>query len=68
MAVVDAVGIGDDPTFGRLPENLRQAADGNSNGENLLIIEGKPKLTAAFEDNFEKHLAHSKLYVGVKKE
>jgi phosphatidylserine/phosphatidylglycerophosphate/cardiolipin synthase-like enzyme len=32
------------------------------NAENLLVIEGKPKLAAAYEKNFETHLAHSKPY------
>jgi phosphatidylserine/phosphatidylglycerophosphate/cardiolipin synthase-like enzyme len=33
-----------------------------SNAENLLIIEGKPKLAAAYAKNFEAHLGHSKPY------
>ena len=34
----------------------------NSNAENPLVIDGKPKLAATYEANFEKHLAHSKPY------
>jgi hypothetical protein len=37
----------------------------NSNAENLPIIQGKPKLAEAYEENFRKHLEHSKVYEGV---
>ncbi len=33
-----------------------------SNAENLLIIDGKPKLAGAYAKNFEHHLGHSKPY------
>jgi phosphatidylserine/phosphatidylglycerophosphate/cardiolipin synthase-like enzyme len=36
------------------------------NAENLVVIENKPKLQAAYEKNFKEHLAHSKLYEGHK--
>ena len=32
------------------------------NAENLLMIEGKPKLVAAYEANFKEHLSHSTAY------
>ena len=38
----------------------------NSNAENLLVIDGKPKLARAYAENFELHLAHSKEYEGSK--
>ncbi len=41
--------------------NFTKAAE-ESNAENLLIIDGKPKLVAAYLANFEKHLAHAKPY------
>jgi phosphatidylserine/phosphatidylglycerophosphate/cardiolipin synthase-like enzyme len=34
----------------------------NENAENLLMIEGKPKLVAAYEANFKEHLSHSTKY------
>jgi phosphatidylserine/phosphatidylglycerophosphate/cardiolipin synthase-like enzyme len=43
--------------------NFTAAAD-TSNVENLLIINNKPKLYAAYEKNFQEHLAHSKKYKG----
>ena len=33
-----------------------------SNAENLLILTGKRRLTAAYQRNFEEHLGHSKVY------
>lgn len=39
--------------------NFTRAAD-EQNAENLLIIEAKPKLFAAYKKNFETHLKHSK--------
>jgi phosphatidylserine/phosphatidylglycerophosphate/cardiolipin synthase-like enzyme len=41
--------------------NFTRAAD-EQNAENLLVIEGKPKLFAAYKRNFETHLKHSKPY------
>jgi phosphatidylserine/phosphatidylglycerophosphate/cardiolipin synthase-like enzyme len=41
--------------------NFTRAAD-EQNAENLLVIEGKPKLFAAYRKNFETHLKHSKPY------
>jgi phosphatidylserine/phosphatidylglycerophosphate/cardiolipin synthase-like enzyme len=41
--------------------NFTQQAE-NSNAENLVIITGKPKLAAAYRENFELHLAHSEPY------
>ena len=38
----------------------KQAETGNA--ENLLVIEGKPKIAAAYPWNFEAHLEHSKPY------
>jgi phosphatidylserine/phosphatidylglycerophosphate/cardiolipin synthase-like enzyme len=32
------------------------------NAENLLLIEGRPKLVAAYEANFREHLSHSTKY------
>jgi phosphatidylserine/phosphatidylglycerophosphate/cardiolipin synthase-like enzyme len=37
------------------------------NAENLLIIDGKPKLAAACARNFEAHLGHPNPYAGVGK-
>ena len=34
----------------------------SKNAENLLLIDGKPKIAAAYEANFREHLAHSKAY------
>ena len=34
------------------------------NAENLVVIENKPKLQAAYEKNFKEHLSHSKPYKG----
>ena len=36
------------------------------NAENLVVIENKPKLQAAYEKNFKEHLSHSKRYEGHK--
>ncbi|HTL29496.1 MAG TPA: phospholipase D family protein [Tepidisphaeraceae bacterium] len=36
------------------------------NAENLVVIENKPKLQAAYEKNFKEHLGHSKRYEGRK--
>lgn len=41
--------------------NFTRAAE-YENAENLLVIEGKPKIVAAYERNFELHLKHSKPY------
>jgi len=41
--------------------NFTKAAE-ESNAENLLIIEGKPKLMAAYQKNFKEHLEHSQEY------
>jgi phosphatidylserine/phosphatidylglycerophosphate/cardiolipin synthase-like enzyme len=41
--------------------NFSKAAE-ESNAENLLIIDGTPKLVAAYQGNFDRHLAHSKMY------
>ena len=41
--------------------NFTRAAD-EQNAENLLIIEARPRLFAAYRKNFETHLKHSKLY------
>jgi phosphatidylserine/phosphatidylglycerophosphate/cardiolipin synthase-like enzyme len=41
--------------------NFTRAAD-EQNAENLLVIEAKPKLFAAYKKNFETHLKHSKPY------
>ena len=38
--------------------NFTKAAD-EENAENLIIIEGKPKIAAAYARNFEAHLGHS---------
>ena len=38
--------------------NFTQAAE-RRNAENLLVIEAKPKLTAAYQRNFNEHLAHA---------
>jgi phosphatidylserine/phosphatidylglycerophosphate/cardiolipin synthase-like enzyme len=34
----------------------------SENAENLLLIDGKPKLVAAYEANFKEHLSHSRPY------
>jgi phosphatidylserine/phosphatidylglycerophosphate/cardiolipin synthase-like enzyme len=34
----------------------------HANAENLLVIQGKPKIVEAYEKNFEHHLSHSKKY------
>jgi phosphatidylserine/phosphatidylglycerophosphate/cardiolipin synthase-like enzyme len=44
--------------------NFTQAAD-RLNAENVLILTGKPKLTAAYAANFEAHLKHAKPYTGI---
>jgi len=41
--------------------NFTKAAEEN-NAENLLIIEGKPKLMAAYQKNFREHREHSHDY------
>jgi phosphatidylserine/phosphatidylglycerophosphate/cardiolipin synthase-like enzyme len=41
--------------------NFTAAAE-NSNAENLVIIRDRPKLYAAYEQNFELHLGHSGTY------
>jgi phosphatidylserine/phosphatidylglycerophosphate/cardiolipin synthase-like enzyme len=41
--------------------NFTQAAE-KRNVENLLIIEGKPRLVAAYRQNFEQHLEHAQPY------
>ena len=38
--------------------NFTRDAD-TENAENLLVIDGKPKLLAAYERNFKEHLGHS---------
>ncbi len=35
------------------------------NAENLLVIEGKPAIAAAYLSNFEEHLGHSQRYTGI---
>ncbi len=42
--------------------NFTAAAE-NSNAENLLVIDGKPKLVAAYQQNFENHVSHAERYV-----
>jgi phosphatidylserine/phosphatidylglycerophosphate/cardiolipin synthase-like enzyme len=44
--------------------NFTKAAE-QKNAENLLIIEGDPKLYAKYLSNFEEHLAHSEKYEGL---
>jgi phosphatidylserine/phosphatidylglycerophosphate/cardiolipin synthase-like enzyme len=39
--------------------NFTRDAD-TENAENLLVIDGKPQLLAAYERNFKEHLGHSK--------
>ena len=41
--------------------NFTRAAE-EANAENLLVIDNKPKLYAAYLKNFEAHLAHAKPY------
>ena len=41
--------------------NFTRDAD-TENAENLLLIDAKPKLLAAYELNFKEHLGHSKPY------
>jgi len=41
--------------------NFTKAAEEN-NAENLLVIEGKPKLMAAYQKNFKEHREHSHEY------
>jgi phosphatidylserine/phosphatidylglycerophosphate/cardiolipin synthase-like enzyme len=41
--------------------NLTRESE-SENAENLLMIEGKPKLVAAYEANFKEHLSHSAKY------
>jgi phosphatidylserine/phosphatidylglycerophosphate/cardiolipin synthase-like enzyme len=44
--------------------NFTKAAE-QKNAENLLIIEGDPKLYAQYLSNFEEHLSHSEKYDGL---
>jgi phosphatidylserine/phosphatidylglycerophosphate/cardiolipin synthase-like enzyme len=46
--------------------NFTKAAE-QKNAENLLIIEGDPKLYAEYLSNFEEHLSHSEKYDGLAK-
>ena len=46
--------------------NFTKAAE-QKNAENLLIIEGDPKLYAEYLSNFEEHLSHSEKYEGLAK-
>ncbi len=46
--------------------NSTQQAE-KSNAENLLIIQGKPDIAAAYGANFEEHLGHSEKYTGIGK-
>jgi phosphatidylserine/phosphatidylglycerophosphate/cardiolipin synthase-like enzyme len=46
--------------------NFTKAAE-QKNAENLLIIEGDPKLYAQYLANFEEHLAHSEKFDGLDK-
>ena len=55
----DKVMIFDGQTVSTGSFNFTRSAD-VENGENLLILTGKPKIIAAYEKNFEKHLGHSK--------
>ena len=41
--------------------NFTQAAE-KRNAENLLVIEGKPRLAAAYQRNLNEHLAHADPY------
>ena len=41
--------------------NFTSSAE-HSNAENLLVMHDKPQLFAAYERNFQQHLAHSDLY------
>jgi len=41
--------------------NFTKAAD-ESNAENLVLIDNKPKLFAAFQRNFDEHLKHARPY------
>ena len=41
--------------------NFTKAAE-ESNAENLLVIEGKPKLMAGYQNNFKEHREHSHEY------
>ena len=43
--------------------NFSKSAE-ESNAENLLIIQDRPKLIEAYVRNFEQHLAHSDVYAG----
>lgn len=47
--------------------NFTKSAD-ESNAENLLVIQGKSRIAAAYRQNFEKLLNSSKRYVGVSAE
>lgn len=42
--------------------NFTKAAE-ESNAENLLVVEDRPAIVAAYLANFEKHLAHATAYV-----
>ena len=46
--------------------NFTKAAE-QKNAENLLIIDGDPKLYAEYLSNFEEHLGHSEKYEGLAK-
>jgi phosphatidylserine/phosphatidylglycerophosphate/cardiolipin synthase-like enzyme len=43
--------------------NFTKGAE-EDNAENLLIIDGKPKLMAAYQESFKEHLEHSHEYKG----
>lgn len=47
--------------------NFTKSAD-ESNAENLLVIQGKSRIAAAYRQNFEKLLNSSKRYVGIARE
>jgi phosphatidylserine/phosphatidylglycerophosphate/cardiolipin synthase-like enzyme len=44
--------------------NFTKAAAETENAENLVIIDEKPKIAAAYAQNFERHLAHSHPFKG----
>jgi phosphatidylserine/phosphatidylglycerophosphate/cardiolipin synthase-like enzyme len=44
--------------------NFTMAAE-NKNAENLVILDGLPDLTRAYQENFQKHLRHSVPYLGL---
>lgn len=43
--------------------NFTKTAE-EDNAENLVVIQDKPKIQAAYEKNFKEHLGHSKKYEG----